>query len=84
VGDILDAGTGLKPVRTKVHNAVFIGDKIEAITPEKNITLKIKKILNDKKEEIKEAHGGHEKMYYFEFDKVLPEGSLIRKKISRS
>lgn len=66
----------------KIHNAVLKDDKIEAITPEKNIALKIKKIFNDQKKEIDEAHGGHEKLYYFEFDKVLPEGSLIRKKIS--
>ncbi|MFZ2975529.1 MAG: U32 family peptidase C-terminal domain-containing protein [Candidatus Moraniibacteriota bacterium] len=86
VGEVMgvNAGTGLKPVRTnimKIHNAVLRQDKIEAITPEKNITLKIKKIFNDQKKEISEAHGGHEKLYYFEFDKVLPEGSLIRKKI---
>jgi len=66
----------------KIHNAVLRQDKIEAITPEKNITLKIKKIFNNQKKEIDEAHGGHEKLYYFQFDKVLPEGSLIRKKIS--
>ncbi|KKQ14274.1 MAG: Peptidase U32 [Candidatus Moranbacteria bacterium GW2011_GWF2_36_839] len=63
----------------KIHNAVLRQDKIEAITPEKNIALKIKKIFNDQKKEIDEAHGGHEKLYYFEFDKVLPEGSLIRR-----
>ncbi len=66
----------------KIHNAVLKNDKIEAITPEKNIALKIRKIFNDQKKEISEAHGGHEKLYYFEFDKVLPEGSLIRKKIT--
>jgi putative protease len=79
VGEVLEEGTGLKPVRTKVHNAIFLSDKIEAVTPEKNISVKILKILNDKKEVVSEAHGGHEKLYYFEFDKVLPEGSLIRK-----
>ncbi|PIP27918.1 MAG: hypothetical protein COX29_03905 [Candidatus Moranbacteria bacterium CG23_combo_of_CG06-09_8_20_14_all_35_22] len=65
----------------KIHNAVLKNDKIEAITPEKNILVKIKKIFNDQKKEISEAHGGHKKLYYFEFDKVLPEGSLIRRKI---
>ncbi|MDO9231043.1 MAG: U32 family peptidase C-terminal domain-containing protein [bacterium] len=65
----------------KIHNAVLRQDKIEAITPEKNIALKIKKIFNDQKKEIDEAHGGHKKLYYFEFDKVLPEGGLIRRKI---
>jgi len=65
----------------KIHNAVLKNDKIEAITPEKNISVKIKKIFNDQKKEISEAHGGHKKLYYFEFDKVLPEGSLIRRKL---
>lgn len=82
VGEVLDAGTSLKPVRTKVHNAIFLGDKIEAVTPEKNISVKIKKIFNDQKKEVSSAHGGHEKLYYFEFDKVLPKRSLIRRKIS--
>lgn len=63
----------------KIHNAVLKNDKIEAITPEKNIAIKIKKIFNDQKKEISEAHGGHKKLYYFEFDKILPEGSLIRR-----
>ena len=63
----------------KIHNAVLKDDKIEAITPEKNIKVKILKIFDDQKKEIDEAHGGHEKLYYFEFDKVLPEGSLIRR-----
>jgi len=84
VGEVMgvNAGTGLKPVRTnivKVHNALLKKDKIEAITPEKNIALKIKEIFDDQKKEISQAHGGHEKLYYFEFDKVLPVGSLIRK-----
>ena len=65
----------------KIHNAVFVNDKIEAITPEGNINLRIKRILNDQKKEVSEAHGGHEKLYFFEFDKILPEKSLIRRKV---
>ncbi|HRY82788.1 MAG TPA: U32 family peptidase C-terminal domain-containing protein [Candidatus Moranbacteria bacterium] len=88
VGEVLNnnVGTDFKSVQNKlnilkIHNAVFKNDKIEAITPEKNIPVKIVKILNHKKEEVQEAHGGHEKLYYFEFDKILPKGSLIRRKI---
>ena len=41
----------------------------------------IKKIFNNQKKEVSEAHGGHEKLYFFEFDKILPERSLIRRKV---
>ncbi|HCP08882.1 MAG TPA: hypothetical protein DIT25_03745 [Candidatus Moranbacteria bacterium] len=64
-----------------VHNEIFKKDKIEAVTPEKNIPLKIKKIFNSKMEEVKDAHGGHEKRYFFEFDKILPEKALLRSKL---
>jgi putative protease len=63
-----------------VHNEIFSKDKLEAVTPEKIIAVKIKKIFNHKMEEVKEAHGGHAKRYFFEFDKLLPEMALIRKK----
>jgi U32 family peptidase len=65
----------------KIHNAVFLSDKIEAVMPEGKIKIKIKKILDDKMREVSEAHGGHKKKYYFEFNNVLPEKSLIRKSI---
>ena len=32
-------------------------------------------------EEVQEAHGGHAKRYFFEFDKLLPEKALLRKKL---
>lgn len=79
VGEILGVENGLHVM--KAHNAVFQKDEIEAVTSEKNIPVKTIKILNNQKKEVSEAHGGHEKLYYFEFDKILPEGSLIRKKI---
>jgi U32 family peptidase len=63
----------------KVHNEVYLNDKIEAVTPEKNIKIKIKKILDNKKNETSDAHGGHDKLYYFEFDKKLRSRSLIRR-----
>lgn len=65
----------------KVHNAVFWSDKIEAVTPMGNVKVRIKKIMNDKGKEVSEAHGGHKKKYYFEFDKVISPGSLLRKVI---
>jgi len=78
VGEVVGIKDKLNVVRA--HNGIFSKDKIEAITPEKNVSVKIKKIYNDKMLEIGEAHGGHDRRYYFEFDKILPMGSLIRKK----
>jgi len=78
VGETVGTENNLDIVR--VHNAVFLKDKVEAVTPEGNVAVKIKRILDDKKQEVTEAHGGHSRKYYFEFDKSLPERSLIRKK----
>lgn len=64
-----------------LHNEIFIKDKLEAITPEKVFSVKIKKIYNHNMEQVKEAHGGHKKRYFFEFDKILPECALIRVKL---
>ena len=56
------------PMLVKVKNV------LENVGIEENIF-----IFGHKKEEVLEAHGGHEKLYYFEFDKTLPERSLIRR-----
>jgi U32 family peptidase len=78
VGEVIGAENNLNII--KVHNAVFSKDKIEAVTPEGNISVKIKRIFDDKMREVAEAHGGHERKYHFEFDETLPERSLVRKK----
>lgn len=65
----------------RVHNQVSIGDKLEAITPEKNIPIEIKSILDYNKKAIKVANGGHKNRYYFEFNRVLEKMSLVRKKV---
>ncbi len=65
----------------RVHNQVSIGDKLEAITPEKNIPIEIKSILGYYQKEVKVANGGHKNRYYFEFDKALEKMSLVRKMI---
>jgi putative protease len=64
----------------RVHNEIFLGDRVEAVTPDENIPIKIKKIYDDKMNEISEAHGGHEREYYFEFSEILEKKSLVRKK----
>jgi putative protease len=63
----------------KVHNAILLGDQVEAVTPEGNFPVKIQRILDDKKNEITEAHGGHDRKYFFEFDRVLNDMTIIRK-----
>jgi putative protease len=63
----------------RVHNHVSIEDKLEVITPKENIKLKIKKILDNNKDEVAAADGGHNKEYYFEFDRKLETGNLLRK-----
>jgi U32 family peptidase len=82
VGEILGNDGNMNIV--KVHNEIHSRDNLEAITPEKNIPVKIKKICNNEMREMKEAHGGHNKSYFLKFDKILPERSLIRKKIKPS
>jgi len=64
-----------------VHNEMFLRDAIEAITPNGNLKIKIKKILNHKFEEIEEIHGGHQNRFFVQFDKSLPDRSLLRRKI---
>jgi hypothetical protein len=79
VGEIEEVQDNLNIV--KVHNAVFLKDKVEAVTPQKNIKVKIGRILDEKRREVAQAHGGHEKKYFFEFDKVLARMTIIRKKL---
>lgn len=80
VGEIEGAKGGLNIV--KVHNEIFLSDKLEALDPENVFPVKIKKMYNHKMEEVGEAHGGHEKRYFIEFDKALSEKALIRKEIA--
>ncbi len=77
VGEV--KGTSGKLNILRVHNHISIEDELEAVTPRENIKLKIEKILDNNKNEVAVADGGHNKHYYFEFDKKLEIGSLMRK-----
>lgn len=81
VGEVEGQANGL--IMARVHNALFASDRVEAVTPEKNIPVKIKKMFDWQKKEVAEAHGGHFRRYYFEFksnSKKLAPGTLIRRK----
>lgn len=79
VGEIVGGKDKMNAV--KVHNSLHLMDTVEAISPDKNILIKIKSIFDDKIRRIKKAHGGHEKLYYFIFNRILPWNYLIRKKL---
>lgn len=78
----LDYNQSYSFVKIKVHNALFVGDRVEFIQPMKNnIFCKIKNIYDDKTlEKIKSAHGGQNKMVYIEISKMPEVFSVMRKK----
>lgn len=82
VGEVLEVnGTVLK---IKAHNAIHADDRLEVVSRNEIFKIKIKKILNDKMEEVQSAHGGHGKDYYIEVDrKGIEEYSLLRKIIKK-
>ena len=64
----------------KIHNALGKDDKIEIITPEKNIPVKILGIYDKDRKEVVSAHGGHDNLYYVKINKKdIKPLSLIRK-----
>ncbi len=73
-------------IKIKVHNAIFVGDRVEFIQPNnKNIFCKIKNIYDDKSfEKLKSAHGGQERVVYVEISKMVEVFSVMRKKKIKS
>ena len=66
-----------------MHNEMFLKDKLEAVSPKGNEKVKIKNILNYKLEKVTEAHGGHDKRFFVQFDKVLANKTLLRRKLTK-
>jgi len=68
----------------KVHNTINIGDKIEIVKPFYDIIkLKITALRDpDSGANIKEAHGGQEKMVLLEVNSDIPPYSVIRRKLT--
>jgi putative protease len=78
VGEIL-ASNG-NELTAKIHNVVRAGDTLEVVTKDKNISIKIKKILNNEREIVESAHGGHKNLYYIVVNKKdIEPYSLLRK-----
>ncbi len=78
VGEVLDNNSG--ELKVKIHNALRKEDKIEIVTPEKNIPAKILSLCDEDKKEVASAHGGHEKLYYVKINKKdIKPLSLLRK-----
>jgi len=71
-------------IKMKVHNQIFVGDRLEFIIPgEEVFSYKVKKMYNKNMEEIDEAHGGQDEAIYLEMDRDLPEMTLVRRKLKR-
>ncbi len=67
-----------------VHNSLKAGDRIEIIVPPYDIIkTKAGKMVNAKdNKEIKEAHGGSRQRAIIETKKMIPEYSLLRRKLN--
>jgi putative protease len=85
VGEVLDYSEERSLIKIKVHNALFVGDKVEFIRPRgKNIFCKIKNIYDDKTlENLESAHGGQDRMVFIEVNKIPEKFSVMRKKIKK-
>ena len=78
VGEIL-ASNG-NELTAKIHNVVRAGDTLEVVTKDKNISIKIKTILNNDREVVESAHGGHKNLYFIVVNKKdIEPYSLLRK-----
>jgi U32 family peptidase len=66
-----------------VHNSLKAGDEIEIVLPPYDIIkMKVKKIVDVKSNKsVKEAHGGSKQKVVIETKKLIPEYSLLRRKI---
>ena len=72
-----------KGALVKVHNSLRVGDRLEIVRPKYDIIkISLKKMWDSKTgEEIKEAHGGQEKVVVLEIDEEVPEFSVLRRKV---
>lgn len=78
VGEVVENKNG--KVYFKIHNAVFVGDKIKILRPSMtDLEIKLEKLYNMAGQEIGEAHGGTGKNVWFESVIEIPKFSIIQK-----
>lgn len=78
VGEVLES-KGCRLV-IKAHNALHKKDKIEIITPEKSVPVKILAIFDENEKMVSSAHSGHDHLYILKINKHgIKPLSLIRK-----
>jgi putative protease len=61
-----------------VHNAIYLNQKIDAISPNNLKPIKALKIFNHKLEEKPSAHGGTDKIWFIQFDEKLDDWVVLR------
>lgn len=86
LGRMADGGfDGRRELIVKIHNALYLGDEIEFITPTgKNIKIKLDNLKDGKTgEDIKEVHGGNGKNAIIEIGQKIniEVGTMLRKKV---
>lgn len=69
-----------------VHNTMNVGDQVEIVLPPYNIVkMKIKKMVDVKRNKtVREAHGGGTQQVIIETSKIIPEFSLLRRRLKIS
>jgi putative protease len=78
VGEIIESDG--KELVAKIHNALRKEEKVEIITKEKNIPIRILSIRDEDGKEVESAHGGHGKLYHIKVNKKdIPPMALLRK-----
>jgi putative protease len=65
-----------------VHNKLAVGDEVEVIAINENISSKIVEIKNEEGELVESAHGGLGKFFTIKFTEVIPNYFLLRKDCS--
>ncbi len=76
VGEVIKSENG--KIFIKPHNALRVGDKIRIIQPNENdLLLVIKKMYNEKDEEVESAHGGAGYMVYVKMRNYIEDFSIL-------
>ncbi|PIR93790.1 hypothetical protein COT97_04505, partial [Candidatus Falkowbacteria bacterium CG10_big_fil_rev_8_21_14_0_10_39_11] len=73
-----------KLLKLLVHNTIKVGDTIELVVPRQtNTSITIDKLYDHDMKEITDAHGGQDTIVFTPSDLILPEKTLLRRKIEK-